>query len=339
MNVWSGLFAVIGAIGLVVGLLGAVGSIPGLAVAPCPYNGGTISCGPHPSIVVGLTVAPAATSANITITGTFSAGHGVTGSSQAPGVGTLAAPALTLKIDGATVPLKAQTTYGPLGVAFKNGPNYYALSVGNHTAQATATTTYSGTNYTATSPVLSFSVGTTVVKNTTQVSIAPSFSWTLSGATLTAVDTSTVSGTSAAPTIAWSFGDGGSGSGRYVNHTYTTQGKYTVTDTVTVGSAPSATTASAARAVAVFTSGGGGGSGGSGGCGAAGQPACSSTGNVTATGSVAINAVTALLIFGFGGMLVLAVVPGNPGLKGALGLILFVGGFVGGYLVGGPGPL
>jgi len=78
--------------------------------------------------------------------------------------------------------------------------------------------------------------------------------------------TATTTGGTAPYTVSWSFGDGASGTGAFVTHTYTSAQSFTVTETVKDSSTP-AKTATSSQTVTVPPGRGSGGSGGSnGGC-------------------------------------------------------------------------
>jgi len=79
--------------------------------------------------------------------------------------------------------------------------------------------------------------------------------------------TATAVGGTAPYTVSWDFGDGATGTGAAVTHTYTGVQSYTITETVQDSSTPPKTTTSSQTVSGKSASGGsGGGSGSSGGC-------------------------------------------------------------------------
>jgi len=332
MNQWSGILAVIGVVGLLVGIFGAIGTIPGLAVT-CPTTaivGGSTAlprCGGTPEITAYLPVAPGTTGANVTISGAYYP----SGMTQ---------PVVSLSIDSASVALTATTKVNSVD-AYTNGPAFYTLSPGNHTAKATATSSYLGTKYSATSESIAFIVGSNsrcqINCNTTKWSITPAFKYTSTSAgVLTVIDTSTVSGVTGV-TFAWTFGDGSTGSGSNATHTYAASGGYTVTDKVTGTTYLGVATASASHVVNITV---GTTTPNNQTCGTPTTPICVSTGPPPPAPSVEpFNAATGLLIIGFGGLFVAAIIPGNPEWRAILAIVALVVGFGAGYFVGGLGPL
>jgi hypothetical protein len=309
--------AVVGAIGLVIGLLGAAGFV----------SLGT-TCGN-------------ACSSNCEVVGYFQV-------SSSGFVATLTDKSTVVE-NGVSVPSAISSVallWGDgMGASMKPGSttSHTYGSQGTFSVQETATSTASCLPAGGTQGRYAVALTISVSNGTTAPTykLSPSFSVAISGPSVTIQDTSQIVNVSS-PKIVVAWGDGhsttlsavgssathsyarGNASGSY-NQTYSIS--ETATGTSPSGSPVSVTVASPVTVVfAACTSS----------CPSPPPPPSPPTISPSTAG---FNALTGLLILGFGGLMVLALVPGSIAIRAAVSLLLFLLGIGLGWAIGGPGLL
>jgi hypothetical protein len=306
---------VIGVVIAIVGILGAIGTVPGLACATSP-------CGTNSTITASFI----ATTNNLTVT--------ITDDSQAF-IGGNAAPADVSHIyltwgDGSS------TTLARGAVLTHSYPKAGQYPIYEKVWATFSPANAANKNISTFSETIAVKAGGSCTSNCGQVgyTLAASATFVTSNLTVTVTDTSTATNVSrVAVTLSW--GDGTtmttSSLGGVESHTYGSAGTYNLTDSVS-GVLSNGTTVQSVAALYVSVSP----IQVSTGCGGYGNPVlCAPPVKVLHP----YNAVTGFLILFGIGFAVFAVVPGDLRLRIVGTVVMALIGLGSGYFIGGPGPL
>lgn len=141
------------------------------------------------------------------------------------------------------------------GVSYLN-ETYAFAAAGVYPVHVVSEAVLGSSTYRATSATLTVTVPSTSSgsSGSSQPKVSSSFVAQVSGLVVSYSDTSTVSGATIT-SIAWSFGDGSTGAGPVVNHTYASSGTYEVSETVTATNSTGAVVSSTSEQNVTVASG------------------------------------------------------------------------------------
>ena len=230
-----GATGILGIVLVVVGLVAGLGIIS-LAVVPVPSA-------PGPS----LTLSIGATSVGLAVNTTV----GVT----ALPVGSMNVSSVSINWGGSS--LTYNLTRSHVTGRFTVSRTYTFGAAGTYSISASAVAKYNGAIYIAKTITVSITVPSTVGGGCTVkcVQVSSAFTAQANGLSVAFTDQSTILNASS-ETYAWSFGDGGTGAGPTVSHTYSAAGSFMVTETVTATNATgSQATGSSSQNITVTANG------------------------------------------------------------------------------------